>query len=165
MKMAEKQDKTGHISTSGQWLLSSYHWKTERFMDPYVRGFKEKKLLGLRCPGCGAVYMPPVPLCARCHTAMRLQRDEDWIPVSQQATVITYTVTYTDVQPGGLRELSPEERRIFALVQPDSVDTHLLMELKDCREEEVHVGMRVRAVWVDEPQGVLADLSHYEPVR
>gem|GEM_PF-432712 len=172
--MADKQDKQDkqdmrdkgdHLSTSGQWLLSAYRWKTEPFMDHYVQGFKEKKLLGLKCAGCGAVYLPPVPICARCHSAMRPEREEDWLPVSQEGTVITFTVSYTDVSPGGLRELSPEERRIFALVQPDSVDTHLLVELKECGEDEVHVGMRVQAAWVEEPQGVLADLSHYIPVK
>ena len=160
-----ERDEQGHISTSGQWPLSAYRWKTERFMDRYLQGLKERKLLGLRCADCGTVYLPPMPICTRCHSAMRLERDEDWIPVSQQGTVITYTVSYTDVSPGGLRDLSPEERRIFALIQPDSVDTHLLVELKDCDEDEVQVGMRVQAVWVDEPQGALADLAHYVPVR
>jgi hypothetical protein len=162
MDMAEKKE---HMVTTGQWPLSAYRWKTERFLDRYVQGLKERKLLGLRCADCGTIYVPPMPICARCHSKLRLERDEDWLPVSQQGTVITYTVTYTDVAPGGLRVLSPEERRIFVLVQPDAVDTHILLELKESNEEEVHVGMRVQAVFAEETKGVLADLAYFKPVR
>jgi len=161
MDMAESKE---HMVTTGQWSLSAYRWKAERFMDRYVQAMKERQLLGLRCPGCGTVYLPPTPICARCHSALRFDRDEDWLPVSQRGTIITYTVIYTDVSPGGLRELSPEERRIFVLVQLDGVDTHILLELEESSEDEVHVGMRVQASWADEPQGVLADLACFKPV-
>ncbi len=153
-----------HMVTTGTWPLSAYRWKTERFMDRYVQAMKEKKLLGLRCPACGTIYVPPVPMCARCHSAMRLERDEDWLRMSERGTVITYTVLYADVSPGGLRELSPGERRIFVLVQPDGADTHLLVELKDSSEKDLHVGMRVKAVWADKPRGALADLAYFTPV-
>ena len=153
-----------HISIPGQWPLSSYTWKTERFLDRYVEGLKEKKILGLKCPDCGMVYVPPTNICARCHTRMRLGRDADWIRVSEQGRVITYTVSYTDVSPGGLKDLAPEERRIFALIQLDATDTHFLTELKEVSEQEVEVGMRVQAVWVDEPQGHLSDLAYFIPV-
>ena len=161
MDMAESKE---HAVTTGTWPLSAYRWKTERFLDRYVEGLKERKLIGLRCAGCGAIYLPPTPICARCHSALRLDRDEDWIRVSERGTVITYTVTYTAVAPGGLRELSPEERRIFALVQPDGADTHLLLEIKESSEEAVHVGMRVQAVFVEETRGVLADLAYFKPI-
>ncbi len=159
--MAEEE----HISTSGQWPLSSYTWKTERFLDRYVEGFKERKILGIKCPGCGLVYSPPTHLCVKCHTKMRLDRDEDWITVSNKGDVISYTVAYTGVGPGGLRDLEEKERNIFILVRLDYVDTHLLSELRESTEDEVHVGMRVQAVWADETRGALSDLSHFVPVR
>ena len=161
MGMAEKKE---HAVVTGQWPLSAYRWKTERFLDRYLEGLRERKILGLRCANCGTVFVPPTIVCARCHSRLRLERDEDWLRVSEQGTVITYTVSYTDVAPGGLRELSPEERRIFVLVQLDNVDTHILLELKESSEEEVRVGMRVRAVWAEETEGKLSDLACFRPL-
>jgi uncharacterized OB-fold protein len=69
------------------------------------------------------------------------------------------------VAPGGLRDLAPEERRFFALIQLDAVDTHFLTELKEVSEGEISVGMRVKAVWVDEPQGALSDIAHFVPAE
>ena len=152
-----------HISTSGIWPLSAYTWKTERFMDRYVEGLKQRKILGIKCPGCGTVYSPPTMLCVKCHTALRLDRDEDWIRVSERGTVLSYTVAYAGVAPGGLRHLSEEERATYILVLLDDVDTHFLSELKGATEKEVSVGMRVRAVWADETDGALSDLSHFVP--
>ncbi len=156
-------EKEEHISTSGRWPLSAYTWKTERFLDRYVEGLKEKKILGIKCPDCGTVYSPPTNLCVKCHTRMRLERDEDWIRVSENGAVISYTVAYTRVAPGGLVDLSEEERQIFVLVLLDGVDTHLLSELKGASEDEVRVGMRVRAVWADRTRGALGDLTHFVP--
>jgi uncharacterized OB-fold protein len=45
----------------------------------------------------------------------------------------------------------------------DGVDTHLLSELKGASEDEVRVGMRVRAVWADPTRGALGDLAHFVP--
>lgn len=163
--MAEKKDgKKDHVSTTGQWPLSSYHWKMERILDRYLEGLRERKLMGLRCANCGAIYVPPTNICVRCHSALRLDRDEDWMRVSELGTVITYSVSYTGVTPGGLKDLSPEERRIFVLVQPDGVDTHMLAELRDSSEEQVRVGMRVQLAWAEETKGVLADIAGFRPV-
>lgn len=152
-----------HISTSGTWPLSAYRWKTERFMDRYVAGFRDRKILGIKCPNCGTIYSPPTNLCVKCHTELRLDAEEDWVTLSQGGTVISYTVAYTGVAPGGLRDLPEEERAIYVLVLLDGVDTHLLSELKGSSEDEVRVGMRVRAAWADETHGELRDLSHFVP--
>jgi uncharacterized OB-fold protein len=162
MDLAERKD---HVFTTGQWPLSSYRWKMDRVLDRYVEGLKEKKILGLRCANCGTIYVPPMNICSRCHSRLRSDRDEDWLRVSERGTVITYTVSYTEVAPGGLREVPPEERRIFVVVQLDGADTHVLLQLKGCPEEEVKVGMRVQAGWAEETSGALSDLVCFNPVR
>lgn len=154
-----------HISTSGIWPLSSYRWKTERFMDKYVEGLGQKKILGIKCPGCGTIYSPPTMLCVKCHTELRLDRDEDWVILSQEGVVISYTVAYTGVAPGGLQDLAEGDRPIYVLILLDGVDTHLLSELKGSSEKEVRVGMRVRAAWADNTTGALSDLAYFVPAE
>ncbi|MBU1669962.1 MAG: Zn-ribbon domain-containing OB-fold protein [Actinobacteria bacterium] len=154
-----------HISTSGTWPLSAFRWKTERFMDRYVEAFRERKILGIKCANCGTVYSPPALICVKCTTELRLERDEDWIRMSERGTVLSYTVAYTGVAPGGLKDLSEDERAIYVLLQLDGADTHMLAQLEGAGEDEVRVGMRVQAAWASETKGALSDLAHFVPAR
>ena len=79
--------------------------------------------------------------------------------------MLSYTISYMEILPGGLKERKKEDRIIYALVQLDGTDTHMLVELRNLFEEDVKVGMRICAVWVDEPKGALSDISHFIPVK
>ena len=157
----KQQGETTYVS--GQWPLSAYKWKTESFFDKYVEGLKQKKIKGIRCIGCGHIYVPPNVICCKCRTRLRLERDEDWIQVSEIGRILSYTISHMDILPGGLKERKKEDRIIYALVQLDGTDTHIFVEVRNSSEQEVKIGMRVRAVWVDEPKGTLGDISHFVP--
>ncbi len=48
---------------------------------------KEHKLMGCRCQGCGALYLPPRVLCPACH-ADRME----WVELSGKASLVGFTV-------------------------------------------------------------------------
>ena len=58
-----KEERPTTISVEGTWNIGSYHYKGSRLLEEYVKGLKQKKLIGSFCPGCGKVIVPPRNLC------------------------------------------------------------------------------------------------------
>jgi len=151
-----------HISITGKWPLSAYTWKTERFLERYAEGLGKKKIFGARCSNCGAIFIPPVLICPRCHFRLELHKDQNWIPVADNGTVIAYTISYMNVGQG-LHARTPEKRPIFILVRPDGADTHIFAELMDAEEDSIRIGMRVKVAWPEAPAGNLGDILYFKP--
>jgi len=151
-----------HISISGKWPLSAYTWKVEKFLDRFTEGLHNKKIFGAKCSNCGTVFVPPVVICARCHSRMRLEKDQDWVWVSDMGTVIAYSISYLAVADG-LRTRDPEKRPLFILVRLDGTDTAIFAELIEAPDEKIRVGMRVKVAWQEVPKGDLGDILFFEP--
>jgi len=142
-------EKKETISIPGEWPLSSYTFKADKVMDRFLDGLKDKRILGIKCPGCGIIYVPPKLLCGRCHSQLRIDRAEDWVPVSDKGTVITFTVG---------------DDTITIVVKLDGTDTIFLSSLGGIKLEDVKVGMHVQAVWAEEPRGELSDIAYFKPL-
>jgi uncharacterized OB-fold protein len=89
---------------------------------------------------------------------------DEYVPLKDTGTVNTFSLCYVtwDVQ----RITEPE---IPAVIEIDGASAlhgimHLLGEVKP---EEVHVGMRVQAVWkpARERQGSITDIRYFKPVK
>lgn len=153
--MSDTQRET--TSIHGSWPLDRYRWKTEqvRLMDKFLDGLGSKKLLGLECPGCGLVYLPPKLVC-RC-----LSRPEKWVEVSGEGVVTTFTFTGAwslDGKPEG-----EGESLIVVGVKMDGSDTMMVSMLQGAEAGEVDVGMRVKLKWPESPEGKLKDILYVEP--
>jgi len=62
---------------------------TEYTSDAYWKFLEEKKLVGSRCRNCGAVYLPPRPLCRSCgEPAM------EWVEFEGNGKVETFSRIY-----------------------------------------------------------------------
>lgn len=103
----------------------------------------EGRLLGLRCPQCNKVTVPPRPRCLACKVGC-----EDWIPVGPDGVVTTWTRS------------GPH---IFALIQLEGANTALLHTLIETKQPQS--GMRVTAVLQKDRHGLITDLAGFRPVR
>ncbi len=54
----------------------------------------EKQLMGVRCKSCGNVMLPPRGICHQCHGD-----DLEWIPLSGQGKLISFTVIGVGPRP------------------------------------------------------------------
>ncbi len=121
----------------------------------YLRGLKEGKLIGQRCPACGKVYVPPRGACPT-----------DGVPTTTDVelpdvgTVTTFCVVNVPFQ--GQRVPSPYVAASVLLDGADIAFQHLIL---GCEPAEVRMGMRVRAVWKPREQwGTTSEnISHFEP--
>jgi len=150
---AYKEETT---SIKGNWPLGHYRWKSEtvKLMAHFLEALKEKKVMGLKCPGCGLVYTPPKPIC-RC-----LGRPDTWVEVSDRGSVTTFTFSGAWAFEGMLE--GEGESRIIVGLKLDGADTMFLCILEGADPQDVDVGMRVKVRWPEAPEGKIVDMMTVE---
>lgn len=143
----------------GRWDLPFRH-TAGRFASRFFEGLREKRILGVRCPRCRRVLMPPRPFCERCFQPL-----EEWVEVGQQGTLEAFTICYARFT--GL----PDPPYCQILVKLDGADSalmHLLgeVDLEDVERavQRIQIGMRLEAVWREERVGGIQDIRHFRPV-
>jgi hypothetical protein len=157
------------MRVKGDWQVGAYRWKApSKHLDEVVEFYKERKIVGSLCDGCGRVYVPPRRICARCFKEI-----EEKVFVSDSGTVLAYLKSpplkkgsvkiagMDAVEAGYLKE---DEVIIIAMVRWDGCSSVNTLPLLNADSEKVYPGMRVKAVWAENPRGMLADLRGVEPV-
>ncbi len=126
-----------------------------RAQSAFLRGMMEHRLLGQRCSGCHKVYVPPRGCCPTCGITT-----EDEVEVAHDGTVTTFCVVNIPFE-GQL--IDPPY--ICAAVLLDGADTPLFHLVGGCPVDEVRMGSRVRAVWVDDDAmaPTLESIRYFEP--
>ncbi len=138
------------------WDLTTYNWKIEAdALNLFVKGLKDKKILGRKCPKCGTVYVPGTSYCRKC-----LIDIDQVVEVSDQGVLDAFTVNLADVRGNKI-----EHPYITCTVKLDGSDSYLMGFLEGWKDwRDIKEGIRVKIVWKDVTQGVLADISCFEPV-
>ena len=115
---------------------------------------ERKKILGIKCPQCNVVYVPPRSTCGRCFSLLK-----EWVEVSNRGTLQTYTVVHypTLVQP-----VPPP--LIYGIIKLDSADTGLAHLISETDYERLSIGMRVEAVFKEERAGNMLDIKYFKPI-
>ena len=52
----------------------------------YQLYLKEEKLMGSKCQRCGAIFLPPRPICIQCN-----QSDMEWIEIRGKGRLVAFT--------------------------------------------------------------------------
>ena len=100
----------------------------------------EKKIMGSRCGGCGAVHLPPRPICPECGG-----REPVWVQLKGTGVVQAYTVITVPLTR--LKESSPYAVGVVKLDEGPSI-SGMILGVKD--GEEISVGSKVKAEFVKE---------------
>jgi uncharacterized OB-fold protein len=104
----------------------------------FLRGIAEGKLLGQRCPVDGKVYCPTRGACAE----HGVPTAGEIVEVKDRGTIVSFSVVR--VPSENLQVELPFAAVTILLDGADSTFTHVMSETK---LEDVHMGMRVEAVW------------------
>ncbi len=105
----------------------------------FLRGIKEGRLLGQRCPQCNKVYMPPRGSCATCAVPT-----EEEVELSDRGTVTTFCVVNVPFY-GQVQELP----YVCASILLDGSDTPSSALIQEIPADQVRMGMRAEAGWTD----------------
>lgn len=134
----------------------TWRYGTSWHFGEFIRALRdERRLLGLRCPVCRRVYLPPRPVCGNCHTKLR-----EWVEVKDTGTVRAFTVVHVPIIDPTTGQPRPTPYGM-ALIQLDGADTTLNHYLAESDSAKLHIGMRVRTVWREERKGTLSDIVHF----
>ena len=151
--------KKGKVFTTTYVPKLRYAWDTGVAIGRYLDELKKGRLIARRCHRCQRTMIPPRMFCERC-----FRPTDDWVYVKDTGSVNTFSLCYVSWD---LRPLKKPE--IPAVIEIDGASNgmgimHLLGNLNP---KEVHVGMRVRAVWRPEAQrtGSITDILFFEPLR
>jgi len=116
----------------------------------------KKKILGVKCPKCNMVYVPPRQTCERDLTDIR----DNWVELGNTGEVTNFTVVRYDD-----KHLPRKAPFIMAMIRLDGADTPFVHILEGIKPGDVEVGMKVEAVFADETTSTILDLDHFEPVK
>ncbi len=114
----------------------------------------DKKIMATKCAKCSKVYVPPRKTCPACFLA-----NEEWVELQSEGELVSFTVARR--QLAALKDKVPV---VFGLVKLDGADTALLHKLGEVEPDRIEIGMRVAAVFSDDPKGTITDIEYFKPV-
>ena len=136
-----------------------YSFDTGAAMGRYLAELKEGRLIARRCRACDRVMIPPRMFCELCFRAT-----DDWVYVKDTGAVNTFSLCYVSWDVHRLKR--PE---IPAVIEIDgaSPGMGILHILKKVKPADVHVGMRVGAVWKrpSKRTGSITDIDYWKPLK
>jgi uncharacterized OB-fold protein len=134
----------------------TYNYRVGPYLEKYIKGLSENKVLGVKCPGCSKVAVPPRKICGACNKVM-----DEWVEVGPEGTVENFTIGHVKLDRGAVEKLDTPQ--LLALVKLDGATVPLLGEIKGLEPAGLSKGLRVKAVFKDPVEDSVADLSHFEP--
>ncbi len=120
----------------------------------FLRGISERKILGERAPG-GKVYVPSRGADPQLGVATSEQ-----VEVAHVGTVTSFCIVNVAFYGQGM-----EIPYTSALILLDGSDMPIMHLIQECPVEDVRIGMRVEAVWVDDAdlEPTLESIRHFRP--
>jgi len=145
---------SGHLEYDFNWHLGPYWSK-------YIAEMRDnKRFMATKCAECGMVYVPPRALCGRCYKEMN-----EWVEVGPEGTLQGFTIVrfpYIDANNGELMKVP----FTAVWIQLDAADTRMMHFCNEPDESTLTVGMRMKAVWADEPRPTsIHAVDHFNIVK
>jgi len=117
-----------------------------------------KRLLGVRCPKCKKVYIPPRSVCGPCFEEMT-----EFVEVGPGGAIGTYTIlrfAFIDPETGQQKPVPYG----YGFIKLDGADTLFQHYINIEDEKKIRVGARVEAVFADERKGTSRDIQYFRVV-
>lgn len=154
-----KGGQTELLTVTASDLGVPYEWSVGVYGSKFFEEIRRRRrFVGIRCPGCGRVRVPPRRVCGVCFREMI-----DLVTLPPTGTIVAFTiVNYAFIDPAtGVERPVPYTYGYIQLDGADNIFSHIIRETDESR---VKVGMRVRAVFkeADEMQGNIQDIRYFE---
>lgn len=101
-------------------------------IEQFYKYINQGKLLGGKCKKCGALHLPPRPLCNKCFS-----QEFEWVEFSRKGKLLTYTIIH--VAPPQFEQMTPYAVGIIQLEKGLKIPG-MIRGLEDA---EIEIGMEL----------------------
>jgi uncharacterized protein len=138
-----------------QWSVGIYG---SRFFEE-IR--KTQRFVGVRCPQCGKVRIPPRRICGECFCEM-----DELVYLPSTGTIVAFSVVnypFLDPSTGKKRPIP----YTYGYIQIDGADNIFSHIINETDADEIRVGMRVQAVFKEpeDMQGNIEDIRYFDIIK
>ncbi|MEW6264550.1 MAG: Zn-ribbon domain-containing OB-fold protein [Thermodesulfobacteriota bacterium] len=153
-----EQKKELLVIGSGQ-AEQPFQWSIGRYGSKFLAELRDnKRIVGIRCPRCQKVFVPPRRVCGECFVAM-----DEIVPLSGEGTIQTFTVlSFGFVDPDTGRQKPVPYT--WAFIKLDGSDNTFIHYVEETDLNKLKIGLRVRAVFEEDRHGHLLDIKHFETI-
>ena len=146
----------GPVTTLATPMRLDYQYTAGLSQSRFLQGIAQGKFMGQRCPVCHQVYVPPRGSCPTDGVATT-----DPVELGNSGTVTTYCVVNVPFQGQSI-----EIPYICAQILLDGANLSFMGLLQEIPTDQIRMGMRVEAVWVEpgELTPSLASVKYFRPV-
>ncbi|SHL26888.1 hypothetical protein SAMN02745216_04921 [Desulfatibacillum alkenivorans DSM 16219] len=136
-----------------------YDWSIGLHGSMFFQEIREnQRFVGIRCPQCKKVYVPPRRVCGPCYTEM-----DELVPLSDTGTLRAFSVVnypFIDPNTGGQRPVP----YTYGYIQMDGADNIFSHIINETDVSKIEVGMRLKAVFKpkEKMQGHITDIIHFD---
>ena len=157
--LSEADFKEGKILFRHDEMKGDFAWDTGIAIGSYLAALKEGFLLGGYCQTCRKTVIPPRTVCEWCFRPM-----DSYVRLEDTGTVNTFSLCYVTWDVKRI-----EEPELPAVIEIDGASPlHGIMhKLGEVDPQDIHIGMRVKAVWKppEEREGAITDILYFKPIQ
>lgn len=156
--LSEKEFRSEVIAVEHS-VRAQYNWDAGAAIGRYLAGLKEGKIMARTCNECRRILVPPRMFCEQC-----FRPTDSWTQVKDTGVVNTFSICWVswDMKPLEIPEIP-------AVIEIDGATKGIgiMHKIGNVSPDDVHVGMKVRAVWKkpDEREGSILDIRFWEPTE
>lgn len=157
--LSEKDFEEDKILYLHDEMHADFAWDAGIGIARYLEALKNGIILGSYCQTCRKTVVPPRTVCEWCYRPV-----DKYVQLQDTGTINTFSLCYVTWDVKRIKE--PE---IPAVIEIDGASRlHGIMhKLGEVKPDEVHIGMRVKAVWKkpEERQGAITDILYFKPLE
>jgi len=157
--LSEADFQEGKILFRHDEMKGDFAWDTGIAIGSYLAALKEGFLLGGYCQTCRKTVIPPRTVCEWCFRPM-----DSYVRLEDTGTVNTFSLCYVTWDVKRI-----EEPELPAVIEIDGASPlHGIMhKLGEVDPQDIHIGMRVKAVWKppEERDGAITDILYFKPIQ
>jgi uncharacterized OB-fold protein len=101
-------------------------------IEQFYKYINQGKLMGGKCKKCGAIHLPPRPLCNKCFS-----KEFEWVEISRKGKLLTYTIIH--VAPPQFEQMAPYAVGIIQLEKGPKIPGMI----RGIEHEEIEIGMEL----------------------
>ncbi|MFQ6107491.1 MAG: Zn-ribbon domain-containing OB-fold protein [Thermoplasmata archaeon] len=159
VELSSRQLKEGKVMTSRWNPRVKYAWATGEAISRFLEELKKGKLIARKCDSCNRILFPPRMFCEDC-----FKPTTEWVYIKDTGKIETFSISYLD------RDARRIEDPIFVgVISIDGATEKMgiMHYFDEITRDEIHIGMRVRAVWKseEEREGAITDIRYFRPLK